>query len=118
MTYIIDPAWVYWMNISNSLKIMMIIIGALLTLSFIIIVPISFFDADDEGELWQRHRKAFMAWAVLALTMILIGVFIPDRQTLIEMKVAELATRENVMLTVDQLKEVVDYIVNALKELK
>ncbi len=37
---------------------------------------------------------------------------------IITMKVAELATKENIALTAQQLKEIVDYIINALKELK
>jgi hypothetical protein len=40
----------------------------------------------------------------------LIAVFVPDKQTMIEMQVATVATKTNVEWTVEQLKVVTDYI--------
>ncbi len=49
----------------------------------------------------------------------LLGVvFIPDKQTMIEMLVAKTATVENAEWTVDAVKQAVDYIVSAIQTLK
>lgn len=46
------------------------------------------------------------------------AIFIPDATTLIEMKVTELVTRNNIELSGDAIKSAVDYIVDAIKSLK
>ena len=117
MNYIVDPSWVYWMNISNVMKMMCLIIGGICIIALIIGVPICLADAFDEED-YAKIRKWAIPIASVSIILILAGVFIPSKETLITMKVAELATKENIALTAQQLKEIVDYIINALKELK
>ena len=117
MNYIVDPSWVYWMNISNVMKIMCLIIGGVGIMAMIIAVPVSLAEAFDEED-YATIRKWSIPIASVSIILILAGVFIPSKETLITMKVAELATKENITLTAQQLKEIVDYIINALKELK
>lgn len=52
---------------------------------------------------------------MIGLVLIILSVFIPSKQTSIEMMVARTATFDNVDWSVQQVKEIVDYIVNALK---
>ena len=117
MNYIVDPSWVYWLDVSDTLKIVCIILGILGVVGAAIAIPLACIDAYD-----KEDYKGIMKWAVplvfVAALSVLAGIFIPSKQTLIGMKVAELATKENVTLTAQQLKEIVDYIINALKELK
>ncbi len=117
MNYIVDPSWVYWMNISNVMKTMCLIIGGIGMAAIIIGVPVCLAEAFDEDD-YAKLRKWAIPVASISLILILAGVFIPSKETLITMKVAELATKENITLTAQQLKEIVDYIINALKELK
>ena len=113
MNYIVDPSWVYWIGIAEAAKIISLVVGGLLWIICLIAVPIFV----DDGE-WEDVKKWAMPFIAVAFVLVIIGVFIPSKQTLITMKVAELATKENVTLTANQLKEIVDYIINALKELK
>lgn len=117
MNYIVDPSWVYWMNISDVMKWMCLIIGGAGLVVMFIAFPICCVEAYD-----KEDYKAIRKWAIPVVSvsafLILAGVFIPSKETLITMKVAELETKENIALTAQQLKEIVDYIINALKELK
>lgn len=117
MNYIVNPSWVYWMNISDVMKMLCFIIGGVGMVAMIIAVPICVADACDDDD-YATIRKWAIPIASISITLILAGVFIPSKETLITMKVAELATKENITLTAQQLKEIVDYIINALKELK
>lgn len=117
MNYIVDPSWVYWMNISDVMKWMFLIIGGAGLVVMFIALPIFYGEAYGKEDYEAIHKWAIPVASVSAL-LILAGVFLPSKETLIAMKVAELATKENVQLTANQLKEIVDYIINALKELK
>ena len=117
MNYIVDPSWVYWMNISNVMKTMCLIIGGVGIVAMIIAVPVCLAEAFDDDD-YATIRKWAIPIASASIILVLAGVFIPSKETLIAMKVAELATKENITLTAQQLKEIVDYIINALKELK
>ena len=117
MNYIVDPSWVYWMNVANTIKVLCVIMGGVGILALMIGVPVCLADAVDEDD-YAKLRKWSIPVASVSIIFILAGVFIPSKETLITMKVAELATKENITLTAQQLKEIVDYIINALKELK
>ena len=47
----------------------------------------------------------------------IIYVFIPPRETLIEMQIARFTTVENAEWALDAIKSATDYIVSAIKEL-
>lgn len=117
MNYIVDPSWVYWMNVANVMKVLCLIIGGVGIAAMSIAVPICVSDSFDDVD-YATIRKWAIPIASVSIILILAGVFIPSKETLITMKVAELATKENITLTAQQLKEIVDYIINALKELK
>lgn len=117
MNYIVDPSWVYWMNVANAIKVLCAIIGGVCILVLMIGVPVCLAEAFDEKD-YTKIRKWAIPIASVGIILILAAVFIPSKETLITMKVAELATKENITLTAQQLKEIVDYVINAIKELK
>lgn len=113
MNYIVDPSWVYWMNVADAIKCVALIVGGVFGIISVIGIPIML-DCND----WEDVRKWAIPFIVSAAVLLLAGVFIPSKKTMITMKVAELATKENITMTAQQLKEIVDYIINAIKELK
>lgn len=113
MNYIVDPSWVYWIGIAEAVKTIALVAGGTLGIVCLIAIPIFLGDG-----MWKDVKKLAIPFIVIALVLVIAGIFIPSKQTLITMKVAELATKENVQLTANQLKEIVDYIINAMKELK
>lgn len=119
MNYIIDPMWLYWVNVVDWLK------GAVLAITIIatVVAFIRFVTAmtdkdwDSESERKQKMKSARVL-CVIALIAFMASTFIPSKQTLIEMQVAKFATYENAEWTVETIKQAVDYIVEAIGSLK
>ena len=119
MDYIISPSWFYWIEVANAVKICSFVAAVILLCSFIILAAVSH-DDDFLGyhEDAKKKRKV-MAGCLVALALFSVaGIFVPSKQTLIEMMIAKKATYDNVSWTIDQVKEAVDYIISAIKEIK
>jgi len=57
--------------------------------------------------------------SVVSCVRVFVGViFIPSRNTMLEMQIARYATYENAEWTVETIKSAVDYIVQAIGSLK
>lgn len=141
--YIINPSVFYWINVMSVLQTVLgLISGFLLTGSFTLAVfyvckrytlslpdepenKNSAYDVDrykrymkdyeEDVEHIAMLRKWMIVTAIIGAVFALAAVFIPGKQTSIEMLVARTATFDNVNWTVQQVKEVIDYIVGALK---
>ena len=124
--YIIDPAVFYWINVFGILQTVLAVFGGLMvatgigtTMAYIYNV----YDIDEYSEQTQeKMRRKANACKKVAIIMFCIGipfvlasVFVPGKTTSVEMLVARTATFDNVNWTVAQVKEVIDYIVTALK---
>lgn len=117
MNYIIDPAVFYWINVLGILQTCMAIFGGLLIFAGIVLL-LARWHCDDD--IYVADKCNLMAkWAKvcipLGIVMIIASIFIPGKVTSIEMLVARTATFDNLNLTVDGVKELIDYIVNAIK---
>ena len=128
MNYIINPSWFYWLGVVESMRYFMIaafIISIAAIIVSIIIVPVDmrmirdFPDmSDDERKSVQFFTKVLKAaiWALVNSGLILL--FVPSKETLIEMMIAKQATYENATWTLDALKSAVDYVIQAMQSLK
>lgn len=128
MNYIINPSWFYWLGVVESMRHFMIaafIISIAVIIVAIIIVPVDirmiheFPDmSDDERKTVQFFTKALkIAIGVLVISGLVL-VFVPSKETLIEMMIAKQATYENATWTLDALKSAVDYVIQAIQSLK
>ena len=72
------------------------------------------YDEDDT----KLCRKWCIKTAVIAAVCLIAVVFVPNKQTMYAMLIAKMATVENVNITVDGIKGIVDYIVEAAKAIK
>lgn len=143
MNYIIDPSVFYWINVLSVMQTVSEICGAvsiascLLCFGFFIAAsldvkkPDTPLDVEDSytmsryNEEYKEYinnlsiKNRFRFWTILLLIigiiLILLAIFLPSKQTSIEMLVAKTATYDNVNWSVQQVKEVIDYIVKALK---
>lgn len=128
MNYIINPSWFYWLGVVESMRYFMIaafIISIAAIIVAIIIVPVDmrmirdFPDmSDDERKSVRFFTKVLKAaiWALVISGLILL--FVPSKETLIEMMIAKQATYENANWTLDALKSAVDYVIQAIQSLK
>ena len=118
MNYIIDPGIFYWMSVLSSLKVVCIIVlvGTFISSAVVITMIADDFSYDDEEQ--KTQKKILTALLVAAIVSILGVVFIPSKETMVEMLVAKMATEQNVKLSVDTIKNLIDYIVEASKAIK
>lgn len=128
MNYIINPSWFYWLGVVNSMRGFMIaafVIAIIVIGVALIIIPVEVKMIQDFPTMCADERKAVMFFTKalkIAIGVCIIAglflVFVPSKETLIEMMVAKQATYENATWTVDALKSAVDYVVQAIQSLK
>lgn len=117
MDYIINPMWIYWIHVLDGLKILsMILTGIAIGCAIIVgIIWMSMSMSDEEEKIVLKWLKIFFFFA---LGFVVIAIFIPSKETMIEMLVARFATHSNIALGVEQIKEIVDYIIVTLNAVK
>lgn len=119
--YVINPQVFYWINVLSVLQTVFAVIGGLLVSGFICLVIGWIYNAI-EAKKGHKDNKDYMkvckTWAIItgiiSFVLITASVFIPGRTTSIEMLIAKTATFDNVNWTVQQVKDMVDYIVHAI----
>lgn len=128
MNYIINPSWFYWLGVVHSMRGFMLtafIVAVIIVGVALIIIPVNVklirdypSISDDERKAVRFFTKALKVAIGVCIVAGLFLVFVPSKETLIEMMVAKQATYENATWTVDALKSAVDYVVQAIQSLK
>lgn len=123
---VISPSFFYWLSVCDGLSFVSVA-AAVVSVLTAIGCGIAYFVEKDFADTFHDKEDARKAAALLRMLRILLfvipcsvvcAVFIPSKQTLLSMTVAKFATYENAQLTVDAIKEAVDYIVQAIAQLK
>ena len=119
MNYIIEPSWFYWLSVVEGIRVVMMV-GIVLTAICLFIATVSYFSSMDWGdnEAAKRAKRFIKPCIIVLIILAFVVVFVPSKDTMIEMQVAKFATYENAQWTVDSIKSVVDYIVEAIKGMK
>ena len=120
--YVINPQVFYWINVFSILQIVFAVIGGLSTAGFVGLVIAWVYNAAQAKNGYEdneEYMKVCKTWAIvtgiIGFILITASIFIPGRTTSIEMLIAKTATFDNVNWTVQQVKDLVDYIVHAIK---
>lgn len=122
--FIIDPKIFYWINVLGIMQTVAAIVGAVCLLAFIGFAIGWIYNAGEveSGYGYKSHvydMKICKRWTIvtgiIGLILLTASIFIPGRTTSIEMLVAKTATFDNVNWSIQQVKEVIDYIVKALQ---
>lgn len=116
--YIIDPAVFYWMRVLNVFSVVSTVFFVFGVLSIILCIIFwkvyQYWEEDETAKIWH---KALIVSTIISIITGFIMIFVPDKFTCIEMLIARTTTYENAQLTVQGIKEVVDYIVQAIKSI-
>lgn len=112
MNYIINPSWFYWISVADGAKLFVLLCAILLTIIGTIITIGGAVDEEDE------IKKNGIILILVSIVTWIVFIFIPGKQTLIEMMIARTATVDNANWTVETIKSAVDYIVEAIKSMK
>ena len=117
MDYIINPSWFYWIEVSDCIKGCAIGAAVILLIAAIILAIVAKLDDDFDEHGSANAKLKVLIYCLVALAVcIAVIIFVPSKKTLIEMMIAQKATYDNVSWTVDQIKEIVDYIITAFKD--
>lgn len=128
MNYIINPSWFYWLGVVETMRYFMIaaFIVSIVTIgAALIIIPVDVKMIQDYPHMCDFEKKTVrfftkalkVAIGVLVISGLIL-MFVPSKETLIEMMIAKQATYENATWTLDALKSAVDYVIQAMQSLK
>lgn len=119
MTYYINPIWFYLMNVSTGMKIFLCILGGISLVFTIFAIMIWMIEESvDITNLEENEKKIFKLFKNIIIASIIslfIGVFVPSKETCIEMMIASQVTHENVAATKEEIYEIVDYVTDKVK---
>lgn len=119
MEYVINPMFFYWMQVCSGLQVLFLLCGAIIVTGGICLFIALLLDSGCLEEPKEKRLKRIRnASTSVGLALLLIGIFMPTRSTLLEMLVTQSITAENAELTLDAIKPIVDYIVSAIAELR
>lgn len=115
MNYIINPAWFYFMSVSDGLKITAIVtaIIALLSSGTCFFVKIFFEEDDDAQTLLNFTKRSFYVGAVC----LIISILVPDQKTITQMLLAKYATYDNAASVIQTVQNAADYIIESVGKL-
>lgn len=116
MEYYINPMWFYWLHVIESLRGVCI---GLLIISAVAIVVIGIAICDEsDGDIEKLGKRIikFCCFSLIISTLTL--VFVPTKETMIEMMIARQVTPQNVEAGVEAIKGAVDYVIQAIQNAK
>ena len=117
MNYIINPSWFYVIDVVSEIDIVSAIFTVLIGLISVILTAIYIANLDYDDDAKRIKPYLMLLWILFAVC-VFVCIFTPSRDTLIEMMIAKQATYDNAQWTIETIKSAVDYIVDAMKQLK
>ncbi len=114
-TPIINPMLFYWINTLNNLRIFAGVVALFLPFIYLFESGVVFIDRGDEGAK-EFEKKTWKKWAAVELIAVLILVFVPSKETVYEMIIAQNVTVENLSNAEEKVREIFEYIVEVVKE--
>lgn len=114
MNYIINPSWFYWVEVSNTVRVSFFAVGCVGLCISIPTLAMMISDCWEEKDKTPL-RKLRKTLIILFSVMLIVAVFIPSQQTLIQMMLAKFATYENVANAYQAILDGAKYILEGLK---
>lgn len=120
MNPIISPLTIYLINLMDPLHA--VFIGACIVFLVLgILTGIDYLDNKDSStEKYQKQAQKALGrtrrMAVICVLCMLLAVFVPSKNTIIEMIVAQNITINNINAGEEKVKEAIDYLVEKVKE--
>lgn len=114
---IIDPWFFYWIGMVNWAKgitLFFAISSGIFAAVFGImaLIELDLYGRDDKD--YKRYIRVVKTLIPVFVLSFLITSFIPAKDTVIYMQTAKLITAENLEWTAESVKQVFDYVVNAI----
>lgn len=120
---IINPMWIYWLEVLESIKFVvgLIMFVSFFIIVFFIIVIVATYDDYKNKEI-EKNYKIIIKNTKLAVSIwvsvLLVSVFVPSKDAFIAMFIAKNITVEKVVQGKEVVKDSIDYIFEKIKEVK
>ena len=115
MNYIIDPKLVYWISVASAVKAFIIAISAIILVACAVaLISYSLDSCLYEGDELNAKLKNVGRITIVCIAFIFISLFIPSKETAIEMIIASKVTTESVQATKEEIYEIIDYTVEKI----
>ena len=111
MEYIISPSWFYWVKIFDSISSISIVVAIIAGIVWIGLLFVKILEFD----LPKRSIKTSL---VVCCVAAILYVFVPNKETMIQMQIARLTTYDNASTVIESIKSAADYVVSVITELK
>ena len=124
MDYFINPAWFYWFGVCDGLKTLAIILAILAGCTLIVFIAAYIYNyymalVYESNKNYISICRNGIKWSTIVfIPLLLIAIFTPGKQTMIEMQVASIATKTNAEWTVERLKDITDYIIERIQSVE
>lgn len=119
MSYIINPAWFYWISVMDGVKTALFVASVLLIVPVIVLMIVACVDyLDGDLKMARATKKPIIICSIISFVLAITVILLPSKNTLIEMQIAKFATHENTEWTLDAIKSAVDYIVSSINAIK
>ena len=120
--YVINPKIFYWINVLGILQTVLAVFGGACVIASFGLVAGWIYNVckvkngyDSNLPYLKVCRRLAIVTGIVGFILGAVSIFIPGKTASVEMLVAKTATIDNVNWTVQQVKDVVDYIVQAIK---
>lgn len=127
MTKIVNPVLIYFAGIVGSLKgwmvalsILTLFIACVSFIYYMFSIDYDYGDVDftvrdkedrEKRKAWNKEAKRSL---IIGIILIVIGTFIPNKETIYTMAVFDVLTVENIQSAGETGKEVIDYVVDQI----
>jgi len=118
MEQIVNPAFFYWASVFSGLKV--VFVASIIACLVVLACMFFYYDSeycgfDDDDELAIAFRKNMKRIAIAIIVMAVIFIFVPSKQTMIEMQIARMATGDNISAVIEKITEVAKEIIVSAK---
>jgi len=121
MTYYINPIWFYLIDVCGGLKVLCLVVGIfalIVSLVYLVYGMDELKDYEGYEEEWEKCSKLSKKLIIIFSFVVALGLFLPKESTCVKMMVSSVITKENVEVATEDVKELVDYVVDKINEVK
>lgn len=116
MEPIINPIWIYFINMSENLQMFFVIVGILIAVGGAIVFFLILDDSSDSEEFKKRSKPSIKA-IIFGIFFIVLSIFIPSKDTCYQMIALNMVTPNNIETVGESAEDFVDYVFDNIDKL-
>lgn len=113
MEPIINPIWIYLINVGEGLANIFLILGIILLTGGIIVLIIMFIDETFSKKIFTNSIRA----AIFGIVFLILNIFIPSKDTCYQMIALNMITPNNIKTVGESAEDFVDYVFDNIDKL-